>query len=193
MVTAVALDGMVMVGMKRIAVGGHDGSLVVELKLAGAGIGDGAVGPLHLKEPGALNGHIERVVGLVQRTLGHDDLGSRRLGAQADLQAGRDRGLALRRARGDQVLVDHVLKLQPQLAKAGGRGVGQVVGDGVQVHLLRAHAAGCCIQGSNHVSFSQGQSQFGRFSPSMRQIHMPLSSLPLSFCDTRADPRSRTC
>ena len=90
------------------------------------------------------------IVGLVQRALGRDDLGGRRFGAQADLQAGRDRGLALRRSRRDQILVDHVLKLQAQLAKAGGRGVGQVVGDRVQIHLLRAHAAGGCVQGSNH-------------------------------------------
>jgi hypothetical protein len=61
----------------------------------------------------------------------------------------------LRRAGRDQVLVEHVLKLQAQLAKAGGRRVGQIVGDGIQVQLLGAHAAGGCVQGSNHVdSFS---------------------------------------
>ena len=137
---------------QRVAVGGHNRSLVVQVKLPGAGVGDGAVRPLYLKESRALNRHIQRVVGLVQLALRVDDLGRRRLGAKADLQSGRDRVLALGRARRHEVLIHHVLKLQAQLAKTRGRRVGQIVGDRIQVQLLRAHAAGCGVQSSNHVS-----------------------------------------
>jgi hypothetical protein len=142
---------------------------------AGTGIGDGAVRPLHLKKSGATDGHIVLIVRLVERTLGHDHLGGHRLGSQADLQPRRDRGLALRRPWGDQVLVNHVLKLKAQLAKARGGGVGQIVGDGVQVHLLRAHAAGCRVQCSNHF-FSLAWENF-----------------PGSTLKSWADPRWRTC
>ena len=108
-------------------------------------------GPLYLEETRALNGDVERIIGLVQFALGIDDFGRRGPGAQADLQSGRHCALALGRARRHHVLIHHVLKLQAQLAKTRGRRVGQVVGDGVEVHLLCAHAAGSGIQSSNHL------------------------------------------
>ena len=135
-----------------IAVGRNDRSLIIQVKLPGARIGDRAVRSLHLKESRSLNRHIQRIVRLVHLALRIDHLGRRRLRSETDLQSCRHRVLALRRARGHQVLVDHILKLQPQLPETRRRRVGQVVGNGVEIQLLCAHAACRCVQRSNHFS-----------------------------------------
>ena len=140
-----------MAGMSGSPCASTSGPLIVQKEVSGARVGQWCHrGADTWKNPAALNSQIQRVVGLVHIALGHDDLAGRGLRAEADLQSGGDRLLALRRSRRDQVLVDHVLKLQLPLAKADRRGVGEIVGDGVQIQLLRAHAAGGRIESSNH-------------------------------------------
>ena len=50
----------------------------------------------------------------------------------------------------DQVLINEILKLQAPAAKARCAGVGEVVGDIVQVGFLGGHAAGGSVKGANH-------------------------------------------
>ena len=54
------------------------------------------------------------------------------------------------RARLDHVLVEQVLKLGPAHLVAGRIGVGEVVGDVVDVELLGGHPASSAIKGSDH-------------------------------------------
>ena len=115
------------------------------MKVAGAREGDGAIGFGHLKEAGTLNGKIEIVTGLVEVALSHDHFCGGGAGAESDLQTGRGGLLALRGTGRNHVLVDHVFKLKPAAAEACSGGVGEVVGDGVEVCLLGAHAACCCV------------------------------------------------
>jgi len=115
------------------------------MKAAGASVSNGAIGPRDLKKTLPLNRNIERVAGVIEVTLFHNHLGRRRARSQADLKAG---GVSLRALRGsgnDDVLVNHVLELQLALAEAGGAGVRQVVGNCVQIGLLRAHSASGCV------------------------------------------------
>jgi hypothetical protein len=71
-----------------------------------------------------------------------DDLRGGWTSAQADLKARRDRRLLGRsRARHHNVLVQQILKLKMTPAKTSGAGVGQVVGDGIQIELLGLHSA----------------------------------------------------
>ena len=132
----------------------HQLSLGREREIARAGIGQRAVGLLHLEEAVALNDQIERIVGLRESPLREDQLVGRRARAQAELQARRHDGLLSRRGSGlHHALVHQVLELGAARLVANGAGVGQVVGDVFHIGFLRPHSAGGAVECSNH-SFS---------------------------------------
>ena len=99
MVTCCASGGMVICGCSALPLRRHDVAVLVQLELAGAGVGQFAVGLQDLEEAAALNHQIERIVGLRKSALGEDDLVGSGARAQAQLQAGRDRRSAVRRRR----------------------------------------------------------------------------------------------
>src|SRR5580765_3762119 len=113
------------------------------MKGPATGVGGFAAGQVDLKKSLAFDGEIERIAGGVEITLQLDDLGSGGTSAKANLEARRDRSLLGRSCSGHHhVLVQQILELQTAAAESGGAGIGQVVGDSVQIELLRLHAAG---------------------------------------------------
>ena len=110
----------------------------------------GAVGQRHLEEPVALDREVERVAGLHQHALGELFLRRADFHAQADVLADRDLRRSDRRAGSAQLLVDQVLKVRQVVAEPGGVHVRQVVGDRVDVVLLRCHPAGRGEECSHH-------------------------------------------
>src|SRR3981189_1442572 len=125
-----------------VPVRGHDVALRVEMKSSAAGVGGVAAGQLHLEKSLAFNSQIERIAGRAHVALQLNDLRRGRTSAETDLQACRNRRLlGRRRSRHDHILVEQILKLEPPSPETGRAGVGQVVGDGIEIELLRLHAA----------------------------------------------------
>ncbi len=128
-------------GLQQVAVVGDQLALRADLERAIARVAGGAVGHLHLEEAVALHGQVQRVAALLQvalREAAHVGHGAR---AQADLQPGGQRGLLGAVGPGlADVLVHQVLEHHVRLLEAVGRGVGEVVRDGVQLRLLGFHA-----------------------------------------------------
>ncbi len=60
-------------GENCVSVGGNDCSLVVHVEVACSRVGDCSVGFRYLEEACALNRDVERVSGLVEVALRHDD------------------------------------------------------------------------------------------------------------------------
>ena len=139
--------------LKRIPIGGHHITLRILVKSAAARVGGLARRQQHLEKSLPFDGQIERVAGRTQVALQLNDLGRRRTRAQSNLQTRGHRGL-LRggRARHHHALVDQVLELHAAALKASRAGVGQIVGDGVQIRLLRLHPGGGGVECSKHGS-----------------------------------------
>ena len=144
--------------LERIALGGHDLALAVQVKRAGARVAGLAAGQRDLEEAGAFDREVERAAASLRRL---PVLKLRAVATARDAEAGfeADRRFGLlrrRRARRLDLLVDQVLELDAALLEAGRVDVGQVVRDVVDVGLLRVHAAGGRIQCANHgcLSFS---------------------------------------
>ena len=90
----------------------------------------------------ALDRHVVAIVGLGQRALLGDPVDAAGLDAGADLDAGRGTGVG---AAGDRagprdLLVEQVLELGPLPLEGGGVHVGDVIGDDIDIGLLREHA-----------------------------------------------------
>ena len=82
----------------------------------------------------------------LKTALREDDGVGRRPRAQAELQAARHHGLRSGRGAGlHHILIQQILKLSAARLEAGGVGVGQIVGDVVDAHLLGGHAAGGAV------------------------------------------------
>ena len=132
-------------------------------KRAGAGVGQLARRPADLKEAVALNHDVERVIGRREVALGEDDLVGGGARAEAKLQARRHGGLLAGGGAGlHHVLVEQVLKLRAPHLVAGGIGVGEVVGDVIDVELLGRHAAGGAVECSNHEKLLLARSSMSR-------------------------------
>ena len=93
MVIACASGGMVICGSIGVAVGGHHVAVAIQVKRAGARVGEFARRAPHLEEALALNDHIQRIVGLREVALREDDFVRRGARAETELQAGRNHGL----------------------------------------------------------------------------------------------------
>ena len=99
-------------GLERIALGGDERALGVQVEGAGARVGGAAVGQRHLEEALALDRDVERAVGRLHVAAGEVARGADGAGAEADLEA--DRRLGRRRVRrpgAAHLLVDEVLEL----------------------------------------------------------------------------------
>src|SRR5271157_2560005 len=134
-----------------VAVGVDDVAVLIELEFAGAGISKVAGGLLHLEESVALNHQVQRIAGLGEGSLAEDDLVRSGARAEAELQSGRHDGLlAGSRAGLQHALVHQVLELSAAHLVAYGVGIGQIVGDVIDVGFLRLHAAGGAVECSGH-------------------------------------------
>jgi hypothetical protein len=121
------------------------------VEVAGAGVGELAVWLSHLEEALALNDEIERVIGLRELALREKNFVGGGAGTEPDLKAGGHDGLLSGgRARLNHALVEEILELRAAHLVPGGVGVGQVVGDIVDIHLLRGHPAGSTVECANH-------------------------------------------
>ena len=134
-----------------ISVGGDHVAVLVQVESAGARIGDVAGGAADLEETAALDDHVERIAGGGEIALREDDLVRGSARAQSKLQAGGNHGLLSGGGAGlENILIHEVLELRAAHLVAGGVGVGQVVGDVIDVHLLGVHAAGSAVECSDH-------------------------------------------
>src|SRR6185437_12210031 len=130
---------------------------VVEGEISGARIRDFAAWQEHLEEAGTLDREVEWVAGRVEIALPLDHLRGGGASAQTDLQAGRnDRLLSIGRAGRDHTLVEQVFKLKATAAKAGGVGVGEIVGNVIETQFLRFHAARGGVKRAKHYSGLRG-------------------------------------
>src|SRR5882672_5561153 len=117
------------------------------MESAAAAVADVAAGQRDLEESLAFNGEVERIARRAHVALQLDNLRSGGAAAETDLEARRySRLLGGGRARHHQILVQQVLKLEAPTPKACCAGVGQVVGDRVEIQLLRLHSAGGCVK-----------------------------------------------
>ncbi len=107
------------------------------MKAAVTGIGHRAVGQQHLEETAAIDRHVQRLLGGLQAAGREDLLRTDDAHPGTQLQAAGQlavlTGLATRLATN---LVQQILELGTITLEAGGRDVGQVVGNGRQVHVL---------------------------------------------------------
>ena len=135
-------------GLHDVALRGDDAAGVVHLERAVAGIGVGAVGQLDLEEAVAADRDVERAAGLLQRALRHQPRRADRLDAGAEIDADRQ-DVALRRGlRADaaDVVVEQILEFDALALVAGGRHVGEVVGDDLDVEFHGHHAGRCSTE-----------------------------------------------
>jgi len=122
------------------------------MKRAVTGVTDLSVGQKYLEKALALNGKIKRVTGGGEIALGLDDFCFRCAGTETYLQTRRYRGLLCGGgARHNFVLIQKVGEIHLALLKAGGTGVGEIVGDVVQIELLSGHSAGGSVEGTKHI------------------------------------------
>ncbi|MNN11199.1 hypothetical protein D3C81_1241460 [compost metagenome] len=127
--------------LQGIAVGGDDLSVGVQVETAVAAVADGAVRHQHLEEATAVHCQVQRVVGGLQAAGGEVLLRADNAHAGTQLQAGRQLAVLAGLRAGLAVdLVQQVLELRTVALEAGGGDVGQVVGNGGQVHVLGGQA-----------------------------------------------------
>ena len=158
MVMLVAEPGIVIAGCKLIAVRRHQIALCIRLERAGTRVADLPVRQKNLKKAAALNRKIQRIAGAAQVALDLHNFGVAGPRAEADLQTGSNGGLLRgRRTRHDFILINKVGELHAPRLKSGCAGVSQVVGDVVQVELLRGHTRCRGVECMKHsgVSFSR--------------------------------------
>src|SRR5690606_11399372 len=123
--------------LQRIAVGGDYLAFGVQVEGAVAGVGHGAVRGEDLEEAPAVDGHIQRLVGGLQAAAAEVLLGANDTHPGTQLQAGGQLGiLGGVGTRLTANLIEQVLELGTVFLETGGRDVGQVVGNGGQVHVL---------------------------------------------------------
>ena len=107
------------------------------MEAAVAGVGHGAVRQQDLEEAAPVDSHVQRLLGGLQAARGEDLLGADDAHTGTQLQARRQLAVLGRlAARLAPDLVQQVLELRAVALEAGGGYVGQVVGNGGQVHVL---------------------------------------------------------
>ncbi len=131
-------------GLNDVALGVDDAALRVLLERAVARIAESAVRHLDLEPAVALNGDVERIAGLLQRALRHQARRADGLNAGAELDADRQDVALVGGLRADalHVLIEQVLKLGALALEAGGRHVGDIAGDDLDLKVHGRHA-GC--------------------------------------------------
>ncbi len=130
----------------------------IEMEAAAAGIGDLSGGREDLEISESLDGEVERVSGLLEVALRLQNLSGGGAGSEPNLHAGGDSLLGGGSAGRDHVLVDEILKLDAAFAESGSIGIGEIVGNVVQIGLLRGHATGGGIERTKHGgSYNLGQ------------------------------------
>ncbi|MCY1442590.1 hypothetical protein D9M71_589650 [compost metagenome] len=107
------------------------------MEAAVAAVGDCAVRHQHLEEAAAVHRQVQRVVGGLQAAGGEVLLRADHAHTGAELQAGGQLAVLAGLGAGLAVdLVQQVLEFGAVALEAGGGHVGQVVGNGGQVHVL---------------------------------------------------------
>ncbi len=107
------------------------------MEAAVTGIADAAVGHQDLEEATTVDSHVQRLLSGLQRTFGEDLLGAHHSHTGTQLQAGWQLGILGALATGLALdLIKQILELGPVTLEAGGRYVGQVVGNGRQHGVL---------------------------------------------------------
>ncbi|MNT08964.1 hypothetical protein D3C72_1437230 [compost metagenome] len=102
-----------------------------------AGVRDRAIGLQDLEETTAVERHVQRVFSSLQATRGEALLSANNAHTRTQLQARRQLAVLGRLGTGLAAgLVEQVLEFSAITFEAGGRDVGQVVGNGGQVHVL---------------------------------------------------------
>ena len=154
-------------GLDDVAVVGDQLAGRADLERAVAGVAGGAVGHLDLEQAVAADRDVERVRALLQVALAEVARGGDGTGAEADLQAGRQRRLLAAGGAGlAQVLVHQVLEHRVRTLVAVRRHVGEVVRDGVQLRLLGLHSRLRNPQRSHHGAALRSYARHGGPSPS---------------------------
>ena len=145
-------------GLHQIAFGGDDAALVIHLERAVARIAERAVGHQDLEPAGALNGDIERVAGLRQRALGHQPRRADGFDAGAELDADRQDVAVVGCLRADplHVFVDQVLEFGALALEAGGRHIGEVAGDDLDLEVHGRHSGRCSVKRTHGLASSNG-------------------------------------
>ena len=133
------------------AAGGDDLAVGVQVKSTVTGVGRSAIGLHDLEKTAAVDGHIQRLLGGLQATgseiLLRTDNTYPGTHLQARWQFAVLGGLSTRLAFD---LVEQVLELGAITFEAGGRNVGQVVGNGGQVGVLCSQTRFCNPQCRKH-------------------------------------------
>src|SRR5581483_8497588 len=139
-------------GLERHAVAVHEPLLRVHLERARAREPARAVGERHLEEPDALDRHVEGILRLVVVALHVETLHGGRSCAEADLDPRRRlRAVGARRAGRAERLVEEILEVGAALLEPRRVHVRQVVGDHVDVQLLRLHAGRRGVERADHL------------------------------------------
>ena len=146
-----ALAGIVIAGI-LIAARRHDLALRVELERAVARVGVAAVGHLHLEEALAVDREVERVAGLLQVALRVDALrGDRRTPVPTCRPVG-SWVCCVEVAPGWRTVWYSRSSNTARTLEAVGADVGEVVGDDVELRLLRIEAGLGNPEGTKHCS-----------------------------------------
>src|SRR5690606_23994615 len=120
---------------------GDQPAVLIDLQLSGARVGDLAVGLLDLQEAATDDRHVERLPGRLQIAVGEYFLRAYQACAGAELYAGRRHGVVVVLCAGLTLdLIKQIFEDDPIALEAHGVDVGQVVGDRLQLRLLRLHA-----------------------------------------------------
>ncbi len=102
-----------------------------------SGVGHGAIRQQHLEETTPIDGHIQRLLSGLQAAGGEDLLRTGDAYTGTQLQAGRQFAVLAGLAAGLTTdLIEQILELGTVALEAGRGNVGQVVGNGRQVHVL---------------------------------------------------------
>src|SRR5208337_3579846 len=120
------------------------------MKAAASSVGELSVRREYLEVAHTLNREIEGDSGLLEVTLQLQDFRGGGAGAEPNLESGGDSLLGVGGARCDRVLVEEILKLDSAFAETGSVGVGEIVGNIVQIGLLCSHSTGGGIERSKH-------------------------------------------
>ena len=132
-------------------IAGRDAALAIDFEGAVAGVGESAVGALDLEEAFAFDGDVILVACLFESALGEDFGGGDHPAPVAHFDArGDDRAAPGFGADGARCLVEKILEFDFAAFEAGGIGVGEIVGDGVEVELLGFHACGAGVKRLDH-------------------------------------------
>lgn len=138
-----------------IAVGGDEVAIAVQVEVACPRVSQLAAWHSNLEEAASLDDDIHRIFGALEVALAEDDLVGTGPRAKSELETRGDYSLGPGGGSGlNEVLVQQVLKLGTALLEAYGVGIGQVVCDVVDVHLLGRHSACCAVECSDHLYIS---------------------------------------